>query len=116
MVTRPDPADEPRPRAWARPAAVDPESHIARQLELINTLIARSITGPDFARAYLAERRESLNAGERLREAFDRALNEVFYAIEDYVIDPEMRDAGDMTDDDLISRVTAAHTLLQQLR
>jgi len=113
--TTPASADNPRPRAWARPDEVDPASHVAQQLALINALINGSLSSPDFARAWLAERRESLNDGERLREPFDRALNEVFYAIEDYVIDPELRDPDDMTDDDLITRVYAAYALIQQL-
>jgi len=113
--TTPASADNPRPRAWARPDEVDPTSHVAQQLALIDALINGSLPGPDFARAWLTERRESLSDGERLREPFDRALNEVFYAIEDYVIDPELRDSDDMTDEDLISRVEAAKALVQRL-
>jgi hypothetical protein len=113
--TTPASADNPRPRAWARPDEVDPASQVAQQLTLIDALINGSLPGPDFARAWLAARRESLNAGERLREPFDRALNEVFYAIEDYVIDPELREPGDMSDDDLVDRVAIASELIQDL-
>jgi hypothetical protein len=104
-----------RPRAWARPDEVAPESHVARQLALIDALISGSLPGPDFARSWLAERRQSMDAGERLRELFERAFDQVFYAIEDYVIDPALREPGDMTDDDLVKRVAAANRSVEQL-
>ena len=107
--------DGPRPRVWARPDEVDPASHVAQQLALIDALIDGSLSGPDFARAWLTARRESLNAGERLREPFDRALNEAFYTIEDYVIDPELREPDDMTDDDLVERISVTSGLIQGL-
>lgn len=117
MVTHANhPSDgDTRARAWARPDDVDPASHVAEQLRLIDALINGSMPGPDFARAWLAARRESLNAGERLREPFDRALNQVFYAIEDYVIDPELREPEDMTDADLVDRVNTANTVIEHL-
>ena len=105
-----------KPRAWANPDEVNPSSHVAQQLKLVDALLSGSLSGPDFARAWLAERRESLNMGERLREPFDRALNQAFYAIEDYVIDPELREPGDMTDDDLVNCVAAARELVDGLR
>src|SRR3712207_8897826 len=49
-----------------------------------------------------------LDAGERVREEFDRVLTDIFYLLDDYVIDPDLRDSGDITDEELVARVRAA--------
>ncbi|SRR6266496_1325894 len=61
-----------------------------------------------FAKDWLAARRRALGASERVRGELERALDQVFYALDDYVIDPGLRDSGDMSDEELTSRVRAA--------
>ena len=46
-------------------------------------LVGGKIAGPDFARAWLSARRRVLDAGERLRERFDRVLTDMFYLLDD---------------------------------
>src|ERR1700730_9497953 len=96
---------EPGRRSWASPSDVDPGSGTAEQIALMRSLIAGAITAPDFARSWLAARRRALLDGERLRENFDQALNEIFYALEEYAIDPDLRDADDLSDEELIAIV-----------
>lgn len=102
-------------RSWVSPSEVDPGSAIAAQLELMRNLVSGKITGPDFARAWLSARRRALDAGERVRERFDRVLTDVFYLLDDYVIDPGLRDPGDITDEDLVARVREALNDLDSL-
>lgn len=35
-------------------------------------------------------------------------INEIFYSVEDYVVDPALRDEGDLDDDQLKQRVSAS--------
>jgi hypothetical protein len=102
-------------RSWASPSEVDPGSAIAVQLELMRDLVSGKIAGPDFARAWLSARRLVLDTRERVRERFDRVLTDVFYLLDDYVIDPALRDSGDMTDEELVARVRAALNDLDSL-
>lgn len=94
-------------RTWASPAEVAPGSGVATQIALMRELASGKIAGPDFARSWLAARRRVLDAGERVREKFNRMLTEVFYLLDDYVIDPALRDVDDMTDDELVVKVRA---------
>ena len=102
-------------RSWASPSDVDPGSATAAQVELMRDLVSGRIAGPDFARAWLSARRRVLDAGERVRERFDRILTDVFYLLDDYVIDPTLRDSGDMTDEELVARVRVALNDLDSL-
>jgi Bacterial self-protective colicin-like immunity len=102
-------------RSWAKPADVEPGTGVAEQLSLMGSVARGEIAGPDFARAWLAARRRALAGGERVREKFDHVLNQVFYMIEDYTIDPDLRDESDMSDGELVDRVRAALTELQTL-
>ncbi|MFF1358619.1 colicin immunity domain-containing protein [Streptomyces sp. NPDC058297] len=47
-------------------------------------------------------------AGERVGDALGSVLDEVFYTLDDYTIDPAIRDAEDLTDGELQRRVAAA--------
>jgi self-protective colicin-like immunity protein len=85
------------------------------QLELMHDLVSGEIGGPDFARAWLSARRRVLDAGERVRDRFDRILTDVFYLLDDYVIDPALRDSGDITDEELVARVRLALNDLDSL-
>ncbi|GIF44484.1 self-protective colicin-like immunity protein [Actinoplanes xinjiangensis] len=106
---------EHRIRTWRRPSEVTPGSAVARQLDLMRRLVDGHLTGPDFARAWLAARRDLLHGGERVREPFERALSEVFYLLDDYPIDPALRSPGDTTDEQLHQGVRDALAKLADL-
>lgn len=58
-----------------------------------------------FAKQWLDARRLALNENERLAEHLYRALNQVFYALDEYPIDPAFREDGDTTDAELLDIV-----------
>jgi hypothetical protein len=78
------------------------------QLELMNKLVAGEVSGPEFAAAWLAARRQAIAGGERCRDSFERNLNDVFYLLDDYVIDPALRSSDDITDAQLTEGVCLA--------
>jgi hypothetical protein len=78
-------------------------------------LVSEKIAGPDFAKAWLSARRRVLDEGERVHGKFDRILTDVFYLLDDYVIDPTLRDSGDMADEELVVKVHAALNALDSL-
>ncbi|WP_253813958.1 colicin immunity domain-containing protein [Nocardia amikacinitolerans] len=102
-------------RSWARPSEVTPGSGIADQLAVMQAFAAGDVTGPVFARTWLEARRKSLSSGERVREPFDRLLNRIFFDIEDYPIDPTLREDGDTTDEYLVADVREVLSELHKL-
>lgn len=106
---------QPRRRAWGSPSEVEPGTGVERQVMLIKQLVAGGISAPEFAREWLAARRRVLDEGERVRERFERILTDIFYLLDDYVIDPMLRGPEDMSDEALISRVEEAHRALIEL-
>ncbi|MFE0174946.1 colicin immunity domain-containing protein [Streptomyces sp. NPDC059002] len=91
--------------AWASKSDVAEGSATAQQMALMESFAADDIGGEEFAVAWLDARRQSLHLRERLREPFSRILDQVFYALDDYVIDPGLRDADDMTNEQLQAQV-----------
>jgi hypothetical protein len=91
---------------------VEPGAATAEQVDLMRQLARGGVSAPAFARAWLSARRRALDDGDRLLAAFDRILTEVFYLLDDYVIDPALRVSDDMTDEELTRGVRAA---LQEL-
>ena len=71
--------------------------------------------GPTFARGWLAGRRRALADGERLRATFERVLDEVFYSLDEYAIDPALRDESDVSDEALLTCVREALARLGDL-
>lgn len=104
-----------RPRAWATPREVPDGSGVGTQVRHMRLFADGAESGPVFAKGWLSGRRSALDAGERTRASFERILDDVFYILEEYVIDPELRDAGDMTDEALRERVRAAVLRLEEL-
>jgi hypothetical protein len=104
-----------RPRAWARPSEVEPGAATAEQVSLMRQLAGATISAPDFATGWLTARRRALDEGDRLRTEFDRILTEVFYVLDEYVIDPTLRDSDDMTDEELTRSVQRALHELEAL-
>jgi hypothetical protein len=99
---------KPVGHAWAGPSEVEPGSAVAEQLAVMEALVRAELAAPDFARRWLEAHRTAHNRGERLREPFERALGKVFFLLEDYSIDPELRDPEDLTDDELVTGVEQA--------
>ncbi|MFG2293307.1 colicin immunity domain-containing protein [Streptomyces sp. NPDC048603] len=61
---------------------------------------------PDvFAVGWLGARRAAMESGERVAERIGRPLDQVFYALDDYPIDPRFREEGDTTDEQLMACV-----------
>ncbi|MGW1642674.1 hypothetical protein [Streptomyces lavendulae] len=100
-------------RTWKSAGEVPPGSATGRQLSLMGDLSRGAVSPPEFAKAWLDCRRRALNEGDRVAEALSRRLDQVFYALDDYPIDPAFREAGDVTDAELLSVVVNA---LDQLR
>jgi hypothetical protein len=96
----------PRMRVWS--TIPDPGSAVAEQLALMRALAAGELAAPRFARQWSAAGRRSDDRGERVRGPLAEALTDVFHAVEDYVEDPELRDPGDLADDDLVAAVRSA--------
>ncbi|WP_327735906.1 hypothetical protein OG749_21020 [Streptomyces nojiriensis] len=68
--------------------------------------LSRAEIAPErFAVQWLDARRKALNEGERVGEHLDRALHQVFYALDAYPIDPALREDGDTTDAELLGIV-----------
>ncbi|MFE6836856.1 colicin immunity domain-containing protein [Streptomyces sp. NPDC057705] len=58
-----------------------------------------------FAKRWLDARRKALNEDEHVAEHLCRALDQVFYALDAYPIDPALREDGDTTDAELLGIV-----------
>lgn len=101
--------------AWASPVEVAPGTGVAEQIALMESLVRGDLSATDFESRWLAARRRSLDADERTREKFSRILDDVFYAIEDYVEDPSLRDPGEISGEELLERVQVALAELRSL-
>ncbi|WP_405941842.1 hypothetical protein [Streptomyces sp. NBC_00207] len=99
--------DEPvsRPRQWRTAGEVPEGSGTGRQLGLLRRLSRAEIEPERFAKQWFDARREALREGERIGEHLGRALDQVFYALDDYPIDPAFREDGDTTDAELLGIV-----------
>ncbi|MER6199656.1 colicin immunity domain-containing protein [Streptomyces sp. NPDC001586] len=90
-----------RRRQWRIAREVPEESGTGRQLDLMRRLSRDEIQPERFAKQWLDARRKALNEDERVGEHLCRALNQVFYALDEYPIDPALREDGDTTDAEL---------------
>ncbi len=98
----------PRRMAPSAPDRIAPGSGVAEQLALMRSLTRGDMPAGAFAPAWLAARRRALIEGDRVPDAVDRVLTEVFYDLEDYAADPSLREPGDLSDGELTSRIRAA--------
>ncbi|MGY4391368.1 colicin immunity domain-containing protein [Streptomyces sp. TE12347] len=94
-----------RRREWETAGEVPEDSGTGRQLDLMRRLSRAEIEPARFAKQWLDARRLALNENERLAEHLYRALNQVFYALDEYPIDPAFREDGDTTDAELLDIV-----------
>lgn len=102
-------------RAWGAPRDVPKDSGVGQQIQHLQSFVNGEEGGPDFARGWLAGRRSSLGAGERLRAPLQRIFDDVFYVLEEYVIDPDLRDDDDMSDDALLAHISSAAERMDRL-
>ncbi|MFI6288618.1 colicin immunity domain-containing protein [Streptomyces sp. NPDC051018] len=100
---------------WARRSDIPPGAATAEQVALMDSLVNGTVSAPEFARSWLAARREALWRNERLREPFSAALDRVFWALEDYSIDPALRDETDLTDPELVATIRAVLSEIDRL-
>ncbi|MEU8462772.1 colicin immunity domain-containing protein [Streptomyces sp. NPDC029003] len=96
-----------RLRMWKTVGEIPPDSAIGHQLTAMRELSRGDIQPQEFATSWLASRRRSLREGERIGEQLSRRLDQIFYALDDYPIDPSLREPGDVTDAELIEKVNA---------
>ncbi|MER5478959.1 hypothetical protein ABT026_18610 [Streptomyces sp. NPDC002734] len=87
-----------RNRAWSRPEDVTPDSAAARLLTLLDAFTNGSCTAPEFARGWWENQRASQANGERIREPLADLFDQVFLTLEDYAIEPELAEPGDLDD------------------
>lgn len=93
-------------RAWSSPADVDPASAAARQLALLDAFADGTRDAPDFAHGWWEARRASQANGERVRGPLSDLFDRVFMLLEDYSVDPDLREPGDLEDADLRAAVS----------
>ncbi|WP_344634013.1 hypothetical protein [Streptomyces glaucosporus] len=91
----------PRHIAWAHAWDVPPGTGVAQQVDLMRSFVVGNCTGEDFARGWLRARLLSLANDERIRDPLAAALDRVFFLLEDYSIDPDLREPEDLPEDDL---------------
>ncbi|MEU4250795.1 hypothetical protein AB0F15_25645 [Amycolatopsis sp. NPDC026612] len=98
----------PRAHAWKSPAEVAPGSAVAGQLALMASFARGELSGAEFARSWYAAGRRADERDERVRGMVGWALSEVFFLLEDYPIDPALREPGDVADEELVAGVRTA--------
>ncbi|MFF2195754.1 colicin immunity domain-containing protein [Streptomyces sp. NPDC058157] len=108
--------DRARQRMWKTASSVPPDSATGRQLALMKDLSRAAISPQDFAKAWLDSRRAALRSEERLGESLSRQLDQVFYALDDYPIDPALREPGDVTEGELLAAVNDAIEKIEHAR
>ncbi|WP_151772436.1 hypothetical protein [Streptomyces abyssomicinicus] len=101
-------AHPPRNRAWSRPEEVAPDSAAARLLALLAAFTQGPCTAPEFARGWWENHRISQANGERIREPLADLFDQVFLTLEDYAVEPDLAEPGDLDDAGLREAVTRA--------
>jgi hypothetical protein len=104
----------PGHRAWSHPGDVDPDSAAARQLELLDAFTDGTCSAPDFAHDWWETRRASQANGERVQGALGDLFDQVFMILEDYSVDPDLAEPGDLDDAGLRTAVRAAWEAFRQ--
>lgn len=86
------------------PGPPPPPPGVAEQLRLMGELDAGRISVPAFGRAWWRAR----DADERVRDPLQGVIDAVFWVLEEYPLDPTLREPGDPTDADILATVRAA--------
>ncbi|MDX3539137.1 hypothetical protein PV721_33395 [Streptomyces sp. MB09-01] len=105
----------PEHRAWSHLDDIDPASAAARQVALLEAFTDGSCGAPDFAHGWWEARRASQANGERIQGALGALFDEVFMILEDYAIDPEFAEPGDLDDAGLEAALRAAWDAFRHL-
>lgn len=92
-------------RAWLRPSDVESGSAAAEQLRLLDDFSAEVCSAPEFAHAWWEARRASQASGERIQGPLEDLFGGVFMLLEDYAVDPDLREPGDLSDAELLAAV-----------
>ncbi|MEU9096022.1 hypothetical protein [Streptomyces sp. NPDC048428] len=103
----------PRHHAWAHVRNVPDGTSVSHQVCLVRDFTAGAIDGATFARGWLAARRAAHDNGERLHDPLLSAFGQVFSLLEDYSLDPALKDPADLSDSPQVAAATAVH---QELR
>ncbi|MGX1272904.1 hypothetical protein [Streptomyces phaeoluteigriseus] len=98
----------PGHRAWADAGDVDPSSAAARQLALLDAFTDGACSAPDFAHGWWETRRASQANGERIQGALSDLFDQVFMILEDYSVDPDLTEPGELDDAGLRTAVRTA--------
>ncbi|MEV5613639.1 colicin immunity domain-containing protein [Streptomyces sp. NPDC052225] len=102
-----EPFLRPKQRSWSRPEDVAPNTHTAQLLSFIDTYAAGTCNTQDFAHGWWGARRAAQAHGERVHGRLSELLDRVFMALEEYSVDPNLREPGDLTDHELRQAVRA---------
>ncbi|MFF0165165.1 hypothetical protein [Streptomyces prasinus] len=100
-------AHPPVHRAWSHLGDVEPTSAAARKLALLEAFTDGTCSAPDFAHGWWEARRASQANGERVQGALGALFDQVFMILEDYSIDPNFAESGDLDDAELQTTVRA---------
>ncbi|WP_244336578.1 colicin immunity domain-containing protein [Streptomyces seoulensis] len=92
-------------RAWSKPADVEQGSAAARQLELLGRFTEGDLSARSFAQEWWQARRASQAEGERIRGSLEEVFDQVFMLLEDYEVEPDLAEPGDLSDTELHSAV-----------
>ncbi|KMO98802.1 hypothetical protein ACS04_05920 [Streptomyces roseus] len=95
-------------RAWTHPDDVAPTSAAARQVALLDAFADGTCGAPDFAHGWWEARRASQAQGERVQGPLGALFDQVFMLLEDYAVDPEFAEPGDLDDAGLKAAARAA--------
>ncbi|WP_405552017.1 colicin immunity domain-containing protein [Streptomyces sp. NBC_01171] len=92
-------------RAWSKPADVEQGSAAARQLELLGQFTEGDLSARSFAQRWWEARRASQADGERIRGPLEEVFDQVFMLLEDYEVEPDLAEPGDLSDMELHAAV-----------
>jgi hypothetical protein len=70
-------------------------------LAILDQFVDGVRSSPDFAHDWWDVRRTSQANGERLKTPLADLFDRVFMIFEDYAADPDLRESGDLTDEEL---------------
>ncbi|MFE9678986.1 hypothetical protein ACFYO5_33560 [Streptomyces sp. NPDC006259] len=92
-----------------RPPFLHPRrARAAQQLALLGAFTQGTCAAPDFAHGWWTARRASQANGERIQGALGDLFDQVFMILEDYAVDPDLAEPGDLDDAGLRTAVRTA--------